>query len=106
MTSGPNGASPRRCTRSTGQRCGGRRKAKPANRGSEFLESVQRENSMFNSRQPVEALDTHTANIRGKRLLITGGTGSFGNVVLKRFLAEGIDEIRVFSRDEKKQEDM
>ena len=39
-------------------------------------------------------------------LLITGGTGSFGNAVLKRFLHTDINEIRVFSRDEKKQEDM
>jgi UDP-glucose 4-epimerase len=42
----------------------------------------------------------------GKTLLITGGTGTFGNTVLKRFLNTGIEEIRVFSRDEKKQEDM
>lgn len=42
----------------------------------------------------------------GKTLLITGGTGTFGNAVLKRFLDTGIKEIRVFSRDEKKQEDM
>jgi UDP-N-acetylglucosamine 4,6-dehydratase/5-epimerase len=42
----------------------------------------------------------------GKTLLITGGTGSFGNAVLQRFLHTGIKEIRVFSRDEKKQEDM
>jgi UDP-glucose 4-epimerase len=41
-----------------------------------------------------------------KVLLITGGTGSFGNAVLQRFLDTGIKEIRVFSRDEKKQEDM
>lgn len=41
-----------------------------------------------------------------KILLITGGTGSFGNAVLRRFLDTGIKEIRVFSRDEKKQEDM
>lgn len=41
-----------------------------------------------------------------KVLLITGGTGSFGNTVLKRFLATDVKEIRVFSRDEKKQEDM
>jgi len=41
-----------------------------------------------------------------KTLMITGGTGSFGNAVLKRFLNTGIREIRVFSRDEKKQEDM
>lgn len=39
-------------------------------------------------------------------LLITGGTGSFGNTVLRRFLGTGVKEIRVFSRDEKKQEDM
>ena len=39
-------------------------------------------------------------------LLITGGTGSFGHAVLKRFLASPIDEIRIFSRDEKKQDDM
>ncbi|MGO4677628.1 polysaccharide biosynthesis protein [Bosea sp. 2YAB26] len=61
---------------------------------------------MPNSEHPVECVDAHAVNIRGKRLLITGGTGSFGNVVLERFLAEGIGEIRVFSRDEKKQEDM
>lgn len=42
----------------------------------------------------------------GKTLLITGGTGSFGNAVLRRFLHTEIKEIRVFSRDEKKQEDM
>ncbi len=41
-----------------------------------------------------------------KTLLITGGTGSFGNAVLNRFLATNIDEIRIFSRDEKKQDDM
>jgi UDP-N-acetylglucosamine 4,6-dehydratase len=43
---------------------------------------------------------------RGKVLLITGGTGSFGNAVLNRFLGSDIAEIRVFSRDEKKQDDM
>ncbi|MEI6825267.1 MAG: polysaccharide biosynthesis protein [Desulfuromonadales bacterium] len=42
----------------------------------------------------------------GKSILITGGTGSFGNAVLRRFLDTKIKEIRVFSRDEKKQEDM
>jgi UDP-N-acetylglucosamine 4,6-dehydratase len=41
-----------------------------------------------------------------KILLITGGTGSFGNAVLKRFLETDIKEIRIFSRDEKKQDDM
>lgn len=41
-----------------------------------------------------------------KTLLITGGTGSFGNAVLRRFLNSGLREIRIFSRDEKKQDDM
>lgn len=43
---------------------------------------------------------------KDKTLLITGGTGSFGNVVLNRFLKTDIGEIRIFSRDEKKQDDM
>jgi len=43
---------------------------------------------------------------KGKTLLITGGTGSFGNAVLRRFLNTDIKEIRIFSRDEKKQDDM
>lgn len=42
----------------------------------------------------------------GKTLLITGGTGSFGNAVLRRFLDSDLREIRIFSRDEKKQDDM
>lgn len=43
---------------------------------------------------------------KNKTLLITGGTGSFGNAVLDRFLDSDVGEIRIFSRDEKKQEDM
>ena len=43
---------------------------------------------------------------KGKVLLITGGTGSFGNAVLRRFINTEIKEIRIFSRDEKKQDDM
>jgi UDP-glucose 4-epimerase len=43
---------------------------------------------------------------KGKTLLITGGTGTFGNAVVQRFLETDIAEIRVFSRDEKKQDDM
>ena len=43
---------------------------------------------------------------KDKTLLITGGTGSFGNAVLKRFLDSDIKEVRIFSRDEKKQDDM
>ncbi len=42
----------------------------------------------------------------GKTLLITGGTGSFGNAVLRKFITTNIKEIRIFSRDEKKQDDM
>lgn len=42
----------------------------------------------------------------GKKLLITGGTGSFGNAVLNHFLKSQVEEIRIFSRDEKKQDDM
>ncbi len=41
-----------------------------------------------------------------KTLLITGGTGSFGNAVMRRFLSTDVGEIRVLSRDEKKQDDM
>lgn len=43
---------------------------------------------------------------KGKTLMITGGTGSFGNTVLNGFLETDIGEIRIFSRDEKKQDDM
>mgnify|MGYP001387504487 CR=1 FL=1 len=43
---------------------------------------------------------------KNKKILITGGTGSFGNAVLDKFLGSKIDEIRIFSRDEKKQHDM
>lgn len=43
---------------------------------------------------------------KGKTLLITGGTGSFGNAVCRRFLSSDLSEIRIFSRDEKKQDDM
>ena len=43
---------------------------------------------------------------QGKTLMITGGTGSFGTAVLRRFLKEDVGEIRIFSRDEKKQDDL
>ena len=46
------------------------------------------------------------STFKDKTLLITGGTGSFGNAVLNRFLRTDIGEIRIFSRDEKKQDDM
>lgn len=46
------------------------------------------------------------STFNGATLMITGGTGSFGNTVLKHFLAADIGEIRIFSRDEKKQDDM
>jgi UDP-N-acetylglucosamine 4,6-dehydratase len=45
-------------------------------------------------------------NLENKRVLITGGTGSFGNTVLNRLLATSVGEVVIFSRDEKKQEDM
>ena len=44
--------------------------------------------------------------LKNKTLLITGGTGSFGNAVLEKFINSDIKEIRVFSRDEKKQDDL
>lgn len=47
-----------------------------------------------------------TTSFKNKKLLITGGTGSFGNAVLQRFLGSDLEEIRIFSRDEKKQDDM
>lgn len=51
-------------------------------------------------------LSLDTAIFKDKTLLITGGTGSFGNTVLRHLLSTGIGEIRIFSRDEKKQDDM
>ena len=45
-------------------------------------------------------------NFKNKTFLITGGTGSFGNAVLKKLLNTNIKEIRIFSRDEKKQYDL
>lgn len=55
---------------------------------------------------PSQGTVNGTSIFDGKTLLITGGTGSFGNAVLKRFLSTKIHEIRIFSRDEKKQDDM
>ena len=49
-------------------------------------------------------LSTIKDTFAGKTLLITGGTGSFGSTVLKRFLTTDIGEIRIISRDEKKQD--
>ena len=54
----------------------------------------------------VFGMESGSAMFEGKKLLITGGTGSFGNAVMCRFLNTDIKEIRIFSRDEKKQEDM
>ena len=53
-----------------------------------------------------EHADQNIDVLSGKVLLITGGTGSFGNAVLNRFLTTDVGEIRIFSRDEKKQDDM
>ena len=50
-------------------------------------------------------MQTHSA-FKDSTLMITGGTGSFGTTVLKHFLNTGVGEIRIFSRDEKKQDDM
>lgn len=46
------------------------------------------------------------SQFNNKKILITGGTGSFGNAVLRRLICQGVGEVRVFSRDEKKQDDM
>lgn len=51
-------------------------------------------------------MNTKTPGLSGSTLMITGGTGSFGNTVLKHFLDSDVGEIRIFSRDEKKQDDM
>lgn len=50
--------------------------------------------------------DNTTNQLFGKTLLITGGTGSFGNATLDRFLGSGVKEVRIFSRDENKQDSM
>lgn len=52
------------------------------------------------------AFELETKNFKDKVLLVTGGTGTFGNAVVRRFLNTDIKEIRIFSRDEKKQDDM
>ncbi len=55
---------------------------------------------------PLRKTENGATMLKDKTLLITGGTGTFGNAVLRRFLATDVAEIRIFSRDEKKQEDM
>ena len=60
----------------------------------------------FQNRRTVRAEFATMSIFKDKILLITGGTGSFGNAVLNRFLETDIKEIRIFSRDEKKQDDM
>ena len=54
----------------------------------------------------LEDIPKKIMNLKNKTFLITGGTGSFGNAVLKKFLKTNIKEIRIFSRDEKKQYDL
>jgi UDP-glucose 4-epimerase len=54
----------------------------------------------------LDLLENPVTLFKDKTLMITGGTGSFGNAVLNRFLSTDIGEIRIFSRDEKKQDDM
>ena len=48
----------------------------------------------------------NNGTLKNKTLMITGGTGSFGSTVLKHFMDSDVGEIRIFSRDEKKQDDM
>ncbi len=62
--------------------------------------------SHYLKKQTTQSKGTVYTMFKEKTLLITGGTGSFGNAVLNRFLNTDIKEIRVFSRDEKKQDDM
>src|SRR5262245_41314060 len=54
----------------------------------------------------MQSANTEFDLFKDKTLLVTGGTGSFGNAVARRFLTSGLREIRIFSRDEKKQDDM
>lgn len=61
---------------------------------------------LFTGRSISKLIKGDMSMFRNKTLFITGGTGSFGNAVLKRFLESDINEIRIFSRDEKKQDDM
>lgn len=60
----------------------------------------------MNSQHRIQGQPTARAAFDGKVLLVTGGTGTFGNAVVKRFLRGPIREIRIFSRDEKKQDEM
>ena len=48
----------------------------------------------------------NNGTLEGKTLMITGGTGSFGSTVLRHFMDSDVGEVRIFSRDEKKQDDM
>jgi len=57
-------------------------------------------------RTAAPAHSTHMDNFRNRVLLITGGTGSFGNAVLRRFIGSDLRELRILSRDEKKQDDL
>ncbi len=61
---------------------------------------------MRNRKEKVDRMRDVRSMFKDKVLLITGGTGSFGNTVVKAFLHQGLKEIRIFSRDEKKQDDM
>ena len=61
---------------------------------------------MINRERQQKLEEDKMSALNGATLMITGGTGSFGNTVLKHFLTSDISEIRIFSRDEKKQDDM
>ena len=72
----------------------------------QILLSVNEYDSHTAAVEREEKMQTITEAFRGKTLVITGGTGSFGSTVLKHFLATDIGEIRIISRDEKKQDTM
>lgn len=67
---------------------------------------IQFNNSIYCEKDNIMKRSGKMSLFMKKTLMITGGTGSFGNAVLNRFLDTDIKEIRIFSRDEKKQDDM
>lgn len=80
------------------------RESFPVENLKQLFKEFLSENIFINLVDFVEGCERNMFN--GKKLLITGGTGSFGSAVLKKYLASDVSEIRIFSRDEKKQDDM